>query len=261
MRCVCVCLCVENTEVIFFFLGSWFMSCSTQGAATYYLEVESSESAYSAPKFDQRNCTLSTIKYSSWAGSLWQWNKWNPWLIKATATEVWCIAILYNMICNTTISFLDLSFNHIVNIDGLEGLLQLNKLFLIQNKITTIKNLHTLTNLTTLELGSNRIRVRSETIVLFIDWLAVCVVTTDNTRTGFFVKIRKLISWKKQDIKTGGLCYSALCFLLSYEKKKRFDQEFRELEVFKTLEHSEQQDHTNWRTWLSSSVGGDIYKS
>ena len=61
-------------------------------------------------------------------------------------------------------SFLDLSFNHITCIENLEGLLILEKLFLIQNKISRIENLSSLTCLTLLELGSNRIRVsgRSE---------------------------------------------------------------------------------------------------
>jgi len=61
-------------------------------------------------------------------------------------------------------SFLDLSFNHITCIENLEGLLILEKLFLIQNKIPRIENLSSLTCLTMLELGSNRIRVsgRSE---------------------------------------------------------------------------------------------------
>lgn len=54
---------------------------------------------------------------------------------------------------------LDVSFNNIIDIEHLDGLLKLQKLFIIQNKIAVIKNLHPLINLTTLELGSNRIRV------------------------------------------------------------------------------------------------------
>ena len=57
-------------------------------------------------------------------------------------------------------SYLDLSFNHIQVIERLEGAVSLQKLFLIQNKITKIENLSCLTTLTMLELGSNRIRVR-----------------------------------------------------------------------------------------------------
>lgn len=61
--------------------------------------------------------------------------------------------------------FLDISFNHISDIEHLDGLLELKKLFLIQNKISMIKNLHHLINLTTLELGSNKIRVTLDAIV------------------------------------------------------------------------------------------------
>ncbi len=61
--------------------------------------------------------------------------------------------------------FLDLSFNHISNIKHLEGPLGLEKLFLIQNKLSKIENIGHLTNLTMLELGSNKIRV-STTISL-----------------------------------------------------------------------------------------------
>ena len=56
--------------------------------------------------------------------------------------------------------FLDISFNHITEIEHLEGLILLKKLFLIQNKISFIKNLCPLVNLTVLELGSNKIKVK-----------------------------------------------------------------------------------------------------
>ena len=54
---------------------------------------------------------------------------------------------------------LDLSFNRIKKIEGLETLTQVKKLFLVQNKISKIENLEPLVNVTMLELGSNRIRV------------------------------------------------------------------------------------------------------
>ena len=58
-------------------------------------------------------------------------------------------------------SSLDLSFNHIGSIGSMEGLVCVEKLFLIQNKLTKIENLSSLHTLTMLELGSNRIRVQS----------------------------------------------------------------------------------------------------
>lgn len=67
--------------------------------------------------------------------------------------------LIYCSIVWIACRFLDLSFNHIGDIKNLDALHQLNKLFLIQNKISVISNLTGLTNLTTLELGSNRIRV------------------------------------------------------------------------------------------------------
>ena len=77
------------------------------------------------------------------------------------AILILCIAISLPSHTHThTHSILDLSFNHIPQIGGLETLVNLEKIFLIQNKFTKIENLSTLTNLTMLELGSNRIRVR-----------------------------------------------------------------------------------------------------
>ena len=55
--------------------------------------------------------------------------------------------------------FLDMSFNYISQMEHLESLTSLKKLFLIQNKIASITNLQPLVNLTMLELGSNKIRV------------------------------------------------------------------------------------------------------
>lgn len=54
---------------------------------------------------------------------------------------------------------LDLSFNRIKEITGLDNLLNLRKLFLSSNKITEIKNVNHFPKLEMLELGDNRIRV------------------------------------------------------------------------------------------------------
>lgn len=54
---------------------------------------------------------------------------------------------------------LDLSFNRITKIEGLNNLLNLKKLFLCSNKISKIEHVNHLTNLTLLELGDNKIRV------------------------------------------------------------------------------------------------------
>ncbi len=55
---------------------------------------------------------------------------------------------------------LDVSFNLLRKIEGLECLAKIKKLFLLHNKIASIANLDQLTSLQMLELGSNRIRVR-----------------------------------------------------------------------------------------------------
>lgn len=52
-----------------------------------------------------------------------------------------------------------MSFNNIKVIKGLDTLVILEKLFLINNKIKKIENLDQLGCLTMLELGDNRIRV------------------------------------------------------------------------------------------------------
>ena len=54
---------------------------------------------------------------------------------------------------------LDISFNVLQHIEGLDRLTQLKKLFLVNNKISKIENLSNLQVLQMLELGSNRIRV------------------------------------------------------------------------------------------------------
>lgn len=55
---------------------------------------------------------------------------------------------------------LDVSFNILRKIEGLERLTRIKKLFLLHNKISSIANLNHFTSLEMLELGSNRIRVR-----------------------------------------------------------------------------------------------------
>ena len=54
---------------------------------------------------------------------------------------------------------LDISFNRLRSITGLEALTKLKKLFLVSNKIAKIENVSHLKNLEMLELGDNRIRV------------------------------------------------------------------------------------------------------
>lgn len=55
---------------------------------------------------------------------------------------------------------LDVSFNVLRKVEGLEQLACLKKLFLLHNKISSIANLDHFARLEMLELGSNRIRVR-----------------------------------------------------------------------------------------------------
>jgi len=59
---------------------------------------------------------------------------------------------------------LDLAFNRISEIRGLDKLTRLKKLFLSANKISKIENLDNLQELDLLELGDNRIRVSK------LDW-------------------------------------------------------------------------------------------
>lgn len=66
----------------------------------------------------------------------------------------------------TTHRQLDVSFNVLRKVEGLEQLTRLKKLFLLHNKISSIGNLEHLTGLEMLELGSNRIRVSYEGTVL-----------------------------------------------------------------------------------------------
>lgn len=54
---------------------------------------------------------------------------------------------------------LDLSFNRIPKVEGLQILTKLKKLFLIHNKIHKMENVGHLVHLEMLEFGSNKIRV------------------------------------------------------------------------------------------------------
>lgn len=54
---------------------------------------------------------------------------------------------------------LDVSFNLLRKVEGLERLTRVKKLFLLHNKISSIANLEHFAGLDMLELGSNRIRV------------------------------------------------------------------------------------------------------
>ena len=62
-------------------------------------------------------------------------------------------------LCLTYCRQLDMSFNLLRKVEGLEQLIQVKKLFLLHNKISSIANLDHFTSLEMLELGSNRIRV------------------------------------------------------------------------------------------------------
>lgn len=79
--------------------------------------------------------------------------------------------VVYEMFalhCSVFVSrILDLSFNRITHIAGLENLSKLEKLFLCDNKIQKIDNINHLQNLQYLELGSNKIRV-SRKIILWL---------------------------------------------------------------------------------------------
>ena len=65
--------------------------------------------------------------------------------------SVFIISLLYRI--------LDLSFNAIKVVENLEALVQLEKLYLVQNSISKIENMTTLSSITMLELGANKIRV------------------------------------------------------------------------------------------------------
>lgn len=61
--------------------------------------------------------------------------------------------------CFACSRILDISFNLLRNIEGIDKLTRLKKLFLVNNKISKIENVNNLHQLQLLELGSNRIRV------------------------------------------------------------------------------------------------------
>lgn len=65
---------------------------------------------------------------------------------------------------------LDVSFNILRKVEGLEQLTCLKKLFLLHNKISSIANLDHFTCLEMLELGSNRIRVRQKGLLGESGW-------------------------------------------------------------------------------------------
>ena len=86
-----------------------------------------------------------------------------------------CIVGDYDM-CVWLDRSLDLSFNNIRVIGGLSGLVKLEKLFLINNKLKKIEQLEQLTCLTMLELGDNRIRVSCS----IGSWDMLCILTNQN---------------------------------------------------------------------------------
>jgi len=55
-------------------------------------------------------------------------------------------------------NYVDLSFNNISKIEGLETLTRLNDLSLFSNQITTLEGMDTLVNLKVLSLGKNNIK-------------------------------------------------------------------------------------------------------
>lgn len=61
---------------------------------------------------------------------------------------------------------LDLSNNRIKEIEGLEELINLEKLFLSSNRISQITNLNHLSKLKLLELGDNKIKVTHFTFLM-----------------------------------------------------------------------------------------------
>lgn len=70
-----------------------------------------------------------------------------------------CNLMLIKMIERYFFRILDLSFNRIKELEGLDNLKNLKKLFLSSNKIQKIQNVNHLQNLNLLELGDNKIRV------------------------------------------------------------------------------------------------------
>lgn len=91
------------------------------------------------------------------------------WVVESLRFEFFYVAdkevtlqiqiILTSFFCLTDYRQLDMSFNILRKIEGLERLTRVKKLFLLHNKISNIGNLENCTVLEMLELGSNRIRV------------------------------------------------------------------------------------------------------
>lgn len=73
------------------------------------------------------------------------------WLMEPLSSNKHLCVIYYRL--------LDVSFNLLRKVEGLERLTRVKKLFLLHNKISSIANLEHFTCLEMLELGSNRIRV------------------------------------------------------------------------------------------------------
>ena len=67
------------------------------------------------------------------------------------------ITKIENLECLVNLEVLDISFNRLRVIEGLEKLTKLKRLFLVSNKITKIDNLGHLKDLELLELGDNRL--------------------------------------------------------------------------------------------------------
>lgn len=69
---------------------------------------------------------------------------------------------------------LDLSFNLIKKLEGLNGLTKLRFLYLVENRISIMENLGILRNLTILELGGNRIRVCVFPVTFALSFNEIC---------------------------------------------------------------------------------------
>jgi len=65
------------------------------------------------------------------------------------------------------LKWLDLSFNNIKKIEGLETLTKLSDLSLFENKIQVIENLETLPELNVLSIGKNLLRSH-ETVAMYL---------------------------------------------------------------------------------------------
>ena len=76
------------------------------------------------------------------------------------------ITKIENLECLVNLEVLDISFNRLRAIEGLEKLTKLKRLFLVSNKITKIENLGHLKDLELLELGDNRSESTLKKIIL-----------------------------------------------------------------------------------------------